>query len=1395
MVNSKNKNKKIILLVIILFSQLIFGLNWLYNLNNQNISDLESFKSPKTSLSEWKFSRTIALDPATPKNSYQVKLILNDSNFDFTHVSYGGRDIRFLDENQNQLNYWIENWDNSSDTIIWVKIPDIGTSQFTMYYGNPLAEPKSDGEKTFIFFDDFEGSSLNLTKWNTDDDQYSSITVSNSQVRLYTRPPSVFYERANYGFHDYYIEHGQTYGYHCITGGALFTPSENNWLTGQMNWINSTSAPYYENDILYSDDTDNPTGPLPVRFFAHTAYYGPGTHWGSVISSNNETIGIPGRSMRLRTWLDKTDEVDIRIDWLMVHEWSEQPPEVSIGIENPNQTPPIIVINSPQENDSFFDIPPDFDLFIYDPNLDKTWYTLDNGNTNITFIGLVGTIDSMEWVKQDYGNISIRFYANNTWGNMSYAEVNVQKVKEGWKYLREISINPSTPEYNYQVKIELTPSNFNYSNVKANGEDIRFMDNNFESLFYWIETWNPGGISTIWIKIVDVGTSNIYMKYGNELAQSESNGDNVFLLFDDFEGSSLDSSKWTSEVHSYCGISVSNSIIRIYSDAPSTCMEATALGFHDTYVLEGQTYGTRDITGGASFSGSEDNWVTGEMHWINSTTAPYYEDDVLYSDDTDNPSGPLPVRLLARTVYYGPGRHYGAWISSLNDTLGIPGRSLRLRLWEDRSGISDIRVDWLGVRKWSETEIIATLSDEYEISDPPILFILDPEPNQIFGKNAPYFKLFIFDLNLNTTWYSLDDGITNITFSGYEGYFDQSEWTGLFNGTVTINFYANDSLGNISKKSVSIRKDIYDPVISINNPNLDEIFGKEPPIFDINVEESNIESMWYTIDNGLTNITFYEFNGTIDKSEWKKIGNDTIAIRFYVLDKAGNLGIAEVSVIKEISDPFIIIHNPKLNEVFGFDAPNFNISVIEADLDSMWYTLDNGLTNVTHYQFNGTISQLEWNKKPTGNVNIRFYAMDTFGNIGYTDIVIEKDITTPTIIIYTPSEDGIFGYDSPSYNIDVIDPNFDAMWYSLDNGITNIQILSLTGSIDQEEWDKRSSGVISLKFYANDTVGNNDYMEVIIVKDLVDPVVSIISPDESDIFGDDPPNFEISVMEANLETMWYTLDDGITNIEFLSFTGTISQTEWNKKNTGEVIIRFYAMDEAGNEAFKAISVNKDIDLPIITINNPKMNDFANDKAPEYELSVQEPHLDLMWYTLDYGMTNYYFTEFTGVIDEVEWDKYGNVSVVIRFYVRDQADNEAFAEVLLNKDLYNPIVTIEAPEFGVDIVDFSPVYSVSIVETNLNRCWYTIDNGLTNHTIIALNGILDVIVWNSAPDGPVTIIFYASDKAGNIGFDQVIVIKRTTQHQLEQLIPGYNIFAIIGIICLISLIIFKRKFQS
>jgi len=363
--------------------------------------------------------------------------------------------------------------------------------------------------------------------------------------------------------------------------------------------------------------------------------------------------------------------------------------------------------------------------------------------------------------------------------------------------------------------------------------------------------------------------------------------------------------------------------------------------------------------------------------------------------------------------------------------------------------------------------------------------IVSPSEGQLFGATAPSYNVEISGTNLDTMWYTLDGGFTNITFIA-NGTIDQTEWNTRANGTVIIAFYANDTLENMVSSSVLVRKDSIAPNITIISPLYNELFGALAPTYTVEITDSNgIDTMWYTLDGGFTNITFIA-NGSIDQIEWVGQANGTVTIAFYANDTLGNLAFNSIIVRKDIlSGPTILINSPTENSFFGYNSPNFNVEITNINgIDTMWYTLDEGLTNIT-FIANGTIDQTEWDAQGNGTITIRFYSNNTLGILSFMDITVGKDTEIPVITIHHPIANTTFLLSSPEFNLSITEGNLDFTCYSLSNDtyVTgNFTFSGLTGKIDQELWDSFISGPVEVIFYAIDKAGNIGFQNVSIIK-------------------------------------------------------------------------------------------------------------------------------------------------------------------------------------------------------------------------------------------------------------------------------------------------------------------------
>ena len=111
----------------------------------------------------WAHQWTVAVvNPGATLTDYQVKVVLNTANFDFSLTEPDGSDLRFSDVDGVMYPYWIETWDPVGEqAVAWVRIPELpagDTITIVLLSGNPGVADASDGAATFLFYSGFEES-------------------------------------------------------------------------------------------------------------------------------------------------------------------------------------------------------------------------------------------------------------------------------------------------------------------------------------------------------------------------------------------------------------------------------------------------------------------------------------------------------------------------------------------------------------------------------------------------------------------------------------------------------------------------------------------------------------------------------------------------------------------------------------------------------------------------------------------------------------------------------------------------------------------------------------------------------------------------------------------------------------------------------------------------------------------------------------------------------------------------------------------------------------------------------------------------------------------------------------------------------------------------------------
>jgi len=174
--------------------------------------------------------------------------------------------------------------------------------------------------------------------------------------------------------------------------------------------------------------------------------------------------------------------------------------------------------------------------------------------------------------------------------------------------------------------------------------------------------------------------------------------------------------------------------------------------------------------------------------------------------------------------------------------------------------------------------------------------------------NTIYMNHFDNPNNIN----AIDNGVDNEWDNGsignewhdYDGFDCDGDGIGetaYISGNIVDNF------------PISYNLDTFNPIIIVLSPEDNEVFGEDPPILSITIEEYILWGFWYTLDGGKHNFTseedVSEAEININEAFWDNLNDGEYLLEVYARDIAGNLGYAMVTIIKNVPDeiPFELI--------------------------------------------------------------------------------------------------------------------------------------------------------------------------------------------------------------------------------------------------------------------------------------------------------------------------------------------------------------------------------------------------------------------------------------------------------------------------------------------------------
>jgi len=264
-----------------------------------------------------------------------------------------------------------------------------------------------------------------------------------------------------------------------------------------------------------------------------------------------------------------------------------------------------------------------------------------------------------------------------------------------WKYKKELLIsNPSATE-GLQVFFTLPY----YPGMRYDFRDIRFTTVSGTAIPYFIESVINFTSAFVWLKL-PANTDLILLYYGNGSVTSASDASTVFELWDDFLGTSINTSVWNV---GGSGGSVSGSILTLQHSSLSGYIESKTLYVPNSLVemriahQSGQRgpFGFRSTSTqkAAAWQGAAGSLLTDHRFAHNGSSGDWDNDGVNRSGSVYNIYGVAHVAA-------GP-RYYVNYSYRGEITTTVPGAvNLPVQIYS-YYGEGYIKVDWVRVRKYS----------------------------------------------------------------------------------------------------------------------------------------------------------------------------------------------------------------------------------------------------------------------------------------------------------------------------------------------------------------------------------------------------------------------------------------------------------------------------------------------------------------------------------------------------------------------------------------------------------------------------------------------------------------------------------------------------------------------
>jgi hypothetical protein len=540
-------------------------------------------------------------------------------------------------------------------------------------------------------------------------------------------------------------------------------------------------------------------------------------------------------------------------------------------------------------------------------------------------------------------------------------------------------------------------------------------------------------------------------------------------------------------------------------------------------------------------------------------------------------------------------------------------------------------------------------------------------------------------------------------------------------------------------------KDTIAPSLHVET-DLSVPWSSAPPVMVTASDKSPFTLSMTILDNGvpatfafhLNQTNLYQINSEFI-GFYNGLGDGYYGYSILVNDTSGNSAIVSELLNKDSTPPVIYIQQPQ-DYVYWNTTKEIKTVIDDLSETTCELKYDSQGKLMFQYQpwyyvFNSSVAGFSqftsyFMSQSDGVLEFQIRAEDAAHNIQYKKFYVIKDTQSAGLSITVPqftatsltiaygANESITSWD---YKLD------ENNWVALDKDLS-------AATIDIEALD---DGIHNISLRAIDYAGNRAEQTYEFTKDVVLPIVDVISPESifEHIFSinvNSDENITIGVTKAGI-TVPYT-----QTLNGLIYSVMIEDSQLSY---GSNILVVKTTDRAGNFVNTEITIAKveskvsftlnlqgsysagllfGSSIPIVTM-NLNANLTAYNKYL-YQNDTEITSVGDIWNTLSSGWYN---------LTWMTVSEFGRIQIITK---------------IVEKDITTPVVSILLPTMNDFVGEQSPMYSISVTESHINNLYYTI--GTLTKAIVNLNGYIDQEIWDNSLTEYVTINFTCEDLCGN-----------------------------------------------